>query len=334
MTSNLATGLNTAKGLAAAWDVPLLGVNHMQAHALTPRLVSALEKGKTLGEEHWKPVKTKKVAQPEDHEPAFPFLSLLVSGGHTLLVHSQSLTDHQILAQAMNIAIGDMIDKCARIIIPASHLSSMENVMYGPLLEKFAFPSVQSPEDYDYHPPPKRADEIKVFDSGRGWSLTPPLSGTSAMTYDFAGFNSQVQRTVEDNPDMSLDDRRFLAKHAMRLAFEHLVSRLLFVLKNNPQYEDIKTVVVAGGVASNKFLMHVLKKMLEVRGFGHMIITAPPPALCTDNAAMIAWTGMEMYEAGWRSNMDMLAMRKWPVDPRAEGGGIVGAQGWSNVNQM
>lgn len=331
MTSNLATGLNTAKGLATAWDVPLLGVNHMQAHALTPRLVSAMKKG--VMEPPAVVTRPRRgAAQLEvPHEPAFPFLSLLVSGGHTLLVHSRSLTDHRILAQAMNIAIGDMIDKCARTLIPATHLARMENVMYGPLLEKFAFPTGM--RDYEYTPPPKRADEIKIFDSGRGWTLTPPLSGTTAMTYDFAGFNSQVQRIVVENPDMSLDDRRFLAKHAMRLVFEHLVSRLLFALKDNPQYEDVKTVVVAGGVASNQYLMHILKKMLEVRGFGHLAIDAPPPALCTDNAAMIAWTGMEMYEAGYRSELDILAMRKWPVDPVSDGGGILGAKGWTKVSK-
>lgn len=329
MISNLVTGLNTAKGLAAAWDVPLLGVNHMQAHALTPRLVSAMKKG--IMEQPVAVPRKRGVPQPEvPHEPAFPFLSLLVSGGHTLLVHSQSLTDHRILAQAMSIAIGDMIDKCARLVIPASHLQSMENVMYGPLLEKFAFPT--GTRDYEYTPPAKRADEIEIFDSGRGWSLTPPLSGTLAMAYDFAGFGSQVQRAVERNPDMSLEDRRFLAKHTMRLVFEHLASRLLFVLKDKVRYADVKTVVVAGGVASNQYLVHILKSMLSSRGFGHIAISAPPPALCTDNAAMIAWTGMEMYEAGYRSDMDILALRKWPVDPAAEGGGILGAQGWTNVN--
>jgi N6-L-threonylcarbamoyladenine synthase len=332
MTSALATGLNTAKGLAAAWDVPLLGVNHMQAHALTPRLVSALERGKKQSEWHLENTAVKHIIE-HDHqeEPTFPFLSLLVSGGHTLLVHSRSLTDHRILAQAMNVAIGDMIDKCARKIIPASDLAGMENVMYGPLLEKFAFPDVQSPQDYEYSPPPKRADEIKIFDSGRGWTLTPPLSGVAAMAYDFSGFRSQVDRVVDEQPDMSLDDRRLLARHTMRLVFEHLVSRLLFALKDRAQYGNIKTVVVAGGVASNKYLMHILKSMLEVRGFGHLAINAPPPPLCTDNAAMIAWTGIEMYEAGWRSEMDILALRKWPIDSQAEGGGIMGAQGWRNI---
>lgn len=336
MTSNLATGLNTAKGLAAAWDVPLVGVNHMQAHALTPRLVAALDRGVATpapsdasGASTTAATTADATAHAAAHEPAFPFLSLLVSGGHTLLVLSRSLYDHEILAQAMNIAIGDMIDKCARNIIPASELADMDNVMYGPLFEKFAFPSAEKPEDYDYTPPARRADEIKIFDSGLGWTLTPLLASTSTMAYDFAGFHSQVLRVAEARPDMSVEERRFLAQHVMRLAFEHLASRLLLALKNNPEaVEGVRAVVVAGGVASNRYLMHILRSMLAVRGYEHLTINSPPPALCTDNAAMIAWTGMEMYEAGYSSNMDILPIRKWPVDPRAEGGGIMGADGW------
>ncbi|ETS87501.1 hypothetical protein PFICI_01329 [Pestalotiopsis fici W106-1] len=341
MASNLSVGLNTAKGLAVAWDVPLLGVNHMQAHALTPRLVSALERGAEELERRQQqqsgttaPKRPRQREQQEIKEPAFPFLSLLVSGGHTLLVHSRSLTDHRILAQTRNIAIGDMIDKCARIILPASHLAELDDVMYGPALERFAFPDVKSPEDYGYTPPAKRMDEIQIFDSGRGWALTPPIPTSAAMVYDFSGFNGEVERAVRENPDMSLEDRRYLAKHAMRIAFEHLVSRLLFALKDRSQFGDIKTIVAAGGVASNKYLRHIMKSMLEVRGHGHLVINAPPPALCTDNAAMIAWTGMEMYEAGWRSELNILAARKWPIDPEAQGGGILGEPGWVNVNKV
>ncbi|KAK8088236.1 tRNA N6-adenosine threonylcarbamoyltransferase [Apiospora hydei] len=343
MTSNLATGLNTAKGLATAWGVPLLGVNHMQAHALTPRLVSALAR--------WPAAAAAAESghqQKDNDEPAFPYLSLLVSGGHTLLVHSRSLCEHEILASASNIAIGDMLDKCARLILPASELSGTSNVMYGALLERFVFPPLIGEDgsskvdsyDYEYTPPARRADEIVTFDSGLGWTLTPLLAGTTAMTYNFSGFSSQVQRIVEDRPDMPLDERRLLGRHAMRLAFEHLASRLLFALKKDSSsseadlgtMKDVKTVVVAGGVASNRYLMHVLRSMLPVRGFGHLEINAPPPALCTDNAAMIAWTGMEMFEAGYRSQLDILAMRKWPVDPEAEGGGILGASGWVKDN--
>ncbi|KAK7751726.1 Mitochondrial tRNAs modification protein [Diatrype stigma] len=386
MTSNLSTGLNTAKGLAVAWGVPLVGVHHMQAHALTPRLVAALEKGKG-GERDDSKAKEEEGegradGEEEENDPAFPFLSLLVSGGHTLLVHSRSLTSHAILAQAMNIAIGDMLDKCARVILPAEYLSSPSvsspspsspsdssstgSVMYGALLEKFVFPDDITTADhdkYEYVPPARRADEILPFDSGLGWALTPPLSGTTAMAYDFAGFNSQVQRAVEDRPadsSMGVEERRLLGRHAMRLAFEHLVSRLLFALRDlrrqqprrdgrgngNEETEEVKTVVVSGGVASNRYLMHILRATLAARGFGSLRVVAPPPALCTDNAAMIAWAGAEMFEAGWRTDMDVLAIRKWPLesesgsDSQGAGGeagedggnGILGVGGWRRID--
>lgn len=336
MLSNLAVGLNTAKGLAVAWDVPLLGVNHMQAHALTPRLVSALEVGKrrsSTGQQEREVADRDERSEPS---PAFPFLSLLVSGGHSLLVLSRGLNDHAILAEAQNIAIGDMLDKCAREIVPASEITAGDSVMYGPLLERFAFPDSSSDIDYGYQAHPTRKAEVQTFDSGLGWTLTPPLSETTAMHYDFSGLNGRVLKVLLERPDMDVEERRLLAKHVMRLAFEHLASRLLLALspedaEKDEELRNIRTVVVAGGVASNRYLMHILRSVLDARGYGHIELVCPPLPLCTDNAAMIAWTGMEMYEAGWRSELDIRLIRKWPLDPKAEGGGILGASGWRNV---
>ncbi|KAF3061220.1 tRNA N6-adenosine threonylcarbamoyltransferase, mitochondrial [Daldinia childiae] len=357
MMSNLATGLNTAKGLAVAWGVPLLAVHHMQAHALTPRLVSALEAGKQKSvQQEGQPreqvpigVKEEKKTPNQDSAtqptltPAFPFLSLLVSGGHSLLVLSRTLTNHSILAEAQNIAIGDMLDKCARDIIPASELAGGNGVMYAAHLERFAFPN--GPSDYAYTPPSTRAEEIKIYDPGFGWKLTPPLSESVNMSFEFAGLNGQVIKVMLENPDMELAERRLVARHTMRLAFEHLASRLLLALSKSGvavegEAEDrtllrnVRTLVVAGGVASNRYLMHILRRILDVRGYSNIELVCPPLPLCTDNGAMIAWTGMEMYEAGWRSELDVLAIRKWPLDPNSENGGILGAPGWTNVDQM
>ncbi|KAI0432609.1 glycoprotease family-domain-containing protein [Xylaria sp. FL1042] len=355
MASNLAAGLNLAKGLAVAWDVPLLAVNHMQAHALTPRLVSALE------QQQQQQQKTDNQAEvfsegagdqkPQLPNPQFPFLSLLISGGHTMLVRSQSLNNHAILANALNIAVGDMIDKCARMIVPPEILSAghSNSVMYGPMFEEFAFPGSRESASYKYNytVPARRADEIKVFDSGSGWVLTPPLARMgkgeiAASIFDFAGINGQIQKAMMAQPDMDVDMRRVLARAAMTLVFEHLTSRLVFALQaddekrarsgtDTEEHGKIKTVVLSGGVASNKFLRHVVRKMLDARGYADIEVVAPPVPLCTDNAAMIAWTGMEMYESGWRSDLGVLALRKWPLDPNAEGGGILGASGWHKV---
>ncbi|KAH7031349.1 glycoprotease family-domain-containing protein [Microdochium trichocladiopsis] len=362
MMSNLTVGLMTAKSLAVAWDVPLLAVNHMEAHALTPRLVHALEKKKQQQQgqqQRLSPQEQTAVAT----EPDFPFISVLVSGGHSLLVHSRGLNDHAILAQADNIAIGDLLDKCARLILPEEYLAAATDVMYGRLLEEFAFPrpqqeqqhsSLSPPKEYDYGytPPQTRPDEQRIYTSPcrRAWWLTPPMHGSAAMRYDFSGLNGRVKTIVTDeHPDLGLDERRELARHTMRLAFEHLASRLVMALKRIRKDEalaaaqqdgghhasgsttsttSINTVVLSGGVASNAYLRHILRAILDVRGFPHVKLIFPPVALCTDNAAMIAWTGMEMYTAGWRSALDVKPIKKWPLDPAGAGGGILGAQGW------
>ena len=318
MRSSLSTGVDTAKGLAIAWQVPLVGVNHMQAHALTSRLVSVLGKpGCSI-------------------QPAFPFLSLLVSGGHTLLVHSTSLTAHQILATTADIAIGDCLDKCARHILPPHFLATSNDTMYGRLLELFAF---RSSAPYEYTAPPRRAEELARKSTKWGWAFAAPLAETrsgsksKSMEFSFTGTGSAVKRIVEDRAKeggMGEEERREIGREAMRVVFEHLGSRVVIALKamRDAGGKAVGTLVVSGGVAGNGFFRHILRSFLNVRGFSHIKLSFPPPALCTDNAAMIAWTGMEMYEAGWESDLSIQAMRKWSIDPNAEDGGILGLGGW------
>ncbi|KAI1103965.1 glycoprotease family-domain-containing protein [Jackrogersella minutella] len=335
MRSNLTIGLNTAKGLAVAWDVPLLGVNHMQAHALTSRLVSALEAGEGGGQQ--------RLAEEKGGEgipgptPEFPFLSLLVSGGHSMLALSRSLNDHATLATSRNIAVGDLLDKCGRLLVPPAMIAAAgDTVVYGALLEQFAFP--RGAADYEYAPPPTRRDEIKTFDSGFGWKLYPPLSETVDMFYEFAGLRGQVQKILREQGSMNDEEHRLLARHVMRIAFEQLAGRLMLALSQDAEKKgdgdkslrDIRTLAVAGGVACNRYMMHILRSMLDIRGFSHIGIVSPPSPLCTDNAGMIAWTGMEMYEAGWQSELDIDPIRKWPLDPK-ENGGILGVRGWRNT---
>lgn len=248
MRSSLTTGLDTAKGLAVAWQIPLVGVNHMQAHALTPRLVSVLDD----------PAK--------DPKPAFPFLSLLVSGGHTLLVHSKKMADHAILATTTDIAIGDMIDKIARLVLPSNVLREGGEIMYGRLMERFAFPNGES--DHDYRAPTSRGEEIARKESRWGWALVPPLAETrsgsksKAMEFTFSGLGSAVKRICEAKPEMGADERVDLAKESMRVAFEHLASRAGLALRDlhssmSLRYQrkrGVQTLVVSGGVASNGFL--------------------------------------------------------------------------------
>jgi N6-L-threonylcarbamoyladenine synthase len=247
MFSCLSAGLDTAKGLAVAWQVPLLGVNHMQAHALTPRLVSSLGASSNASR----------------IDPEFPFVSLLVSGGHTMLVHSRGLCEHRVIAGTSDIAIGDFIDKCARAILPEASLDAGSDIMYGSLLESFAFPNRS--EDYNYTAPETPKDEMAIRGTGYDWRLVPPLAKISktdlagTMRFSFSGLGSIVDQAMLDKPNMLVSERRALAQETMRVAFEHLASRLLIALKNDPTLRKVNTVVVSGGVASNQFLKYVLR---------------------------------------------------------------------------
>lgn len=278
MRSNLYTGLDTAKGLSIAWAIPLLAVNHMQAHALTPRLVAA-----SLQTTSGPPT------------PSFPFLSLLVSGGHTMLLHSKSLNEHRNLAQTSDIAIGDAIDKIARGILPEEVLQASSSTMYGPVLEAFAFPPGEADYeahreagreanheiDYAYTPPPNRTAELARYHSPHGWSFEPPLASTKsgsrnrALEFCFSGIYSSSHRiATEKGESMGIEERRHLARETMRIAFEHLATRVVFALDalrevklgargNGDRGGDgggegtVKALVVSGGVAANKYLKHM-----------------------------------------------------------------------------
>jgi N6-L-threonylcarbamoyladenine synthase len=323
MRSNLSVGLDTAKGLAVAWQIPLVGVHHMQAHLLTPRLVSAMND----------------FAPGSIPQPDFPFLSILASGGHSMLAHSKSLLDHEILATTVDIAIGETLDKSARLILPESVIESANTTMYGKLLEQFAFPGGST--DYaDYQPLRTRGEEtVKRDNADWGWSFTTPFANTRDLKFSFSCVASTVSRIMSNkeksNVQVTKDERIALARESMRVCFEHLASRTIIALELlqkryafNGRDEQIKTLVVSGGVAANQFLMKVLRAFLDVRGFEDVQVIAPPPYLCTDNAAMIGWTGIEMFEAGWSTDLSCRALRKWALDPNADDGGILGPDGW------
>ena len=378
MGSSLAVGLNTAKGLAAAWGVPLVAVHHMQAHALTPRLANALERADATS------TLDASKKQPSHHGhhllPRFPFATLLVSGGHTTLLDSSSLTSHRVIAHTDSIAVGDALDKAARMILPAYALSTCSDTMYARALEEFAFPGTTSlspsplvgrrrfaSHDESYSPPVSRSDEDRpVRHPDYNWFLSPPLADSRRMAFNYSGLGGQLKNLVkqrtrpgEKDMDMDIAERRALAACVMRVAFDHLASRVVMMLqsrdtqskhyyRNNPvssrrgqkffppqdpAMAPINHLVVSGGVASNKFLMHVLRRFLTERGYGHVMITAPPVELCTDNAAMIAWAGMEMYEAGWVSDPGVLATPQWSMDAAVEGGGVVEVVSWKRRSE-
>ncbi|KAI4266970.1 MAG: hypothetical protein LQ337_008591 [Flavoplaca oasis] len=255
-----------------------------------------------------------------------------------MLVHSKALAHHAILANTIDIAIGDCIDKMARHILPVGLIETSSEIMYGRLLEEFAFPNGCS--DHAYVAPRTREEELSSTPSKWGWALTAPLSKTRSgsrskdMAFSFAGLGSAIERICHGREIvMTLDERRGVAREALRVAFEHLASRVLMALQEldiaDPAYpQPNATLVVSGGVASNQFLRTVLRSFLDIRGFAHVRLIFPPTSLCTDNAAMIAWTATEMYKAGYESDLGCRALRKWSIDPGGEDGGILGVDGW------
>ncbi|KAH4188483.1 tRNA N6-adenosine threonylcarbamoyltransferase [Parastagonospora nodorum] len=366
MRSNLFTGLDTAKGLAVAWQIPLVGVHHMQAHALTPRLVSALEPSAT-----------------PTLEPDFPFLSVLASGGHTLLIQSASLNDHHLLGTTNDIAVGEYLDKVARILLPTELLQSTRSTMYGALLEKFAFEGNasqtvdsqkskstcntgsaprtstfssatasssqqyldSSSHDYTwYKVPPNHEEALKTAMTKWGWAFNQPLVTAHGglkvndIELSFSGLLTAVERVIGYQTDpvtrkrtkiertldeISLEEKKHIAREAMRAAFEHVAYRVVLALRSLASDPAPRSVVLAGGVAANSFLRHILASTLCARGFSHINLYFPPPSFCTDNAAMIAWTGIEMFEAGHTDTLSIRAIRKWPLnqllDPVVDG---------------
>ncbi|KAF3084981.1 hypothetical protein TWF569_003784 [Orbilia oligospora] len=330
MVSSLDVGLETAKGLALAWDVPLVGVNHMQAHALTVRLCRALE-GNGLD------------------NPQYPFLSLLVSGGHTMIVVSWSLTDHEVLAETIDTAVGDCIDKVARVVVPEEVVKSKKDTNYGKMLEEFAF-SGGIDSKYEVSKTDLIGDRLQ---ERYGWRLPVSLGGAKKgghrglMKFSFAGLRSSVDRLVDTRRKMKgddwaeVDERKALSREVMRRCWEHLASRVILTLESlRGKDVDIETIVVSGGVASNAFLREVLRKQLDFNSFDKLDLAFPPIEFCTDNAAMIAWTGYEMYQAGYESTLDIAPFRKWSLQPLDEAihdvekdweenaFGILGVSGW------
>jgi N6-L-threonylcarbamoyladenine synthase len=176
----------------------------------------------------------------------------------------------------------------------------------------------------------------------------PPLAESKGgektskrMAYSFAGLltsverfmtreldtNGQSTKEARSPEDINVQERQEMAREIQRVTFEHLTSRILLYLGSQPT-KPVKTIVVSGGVASNSYLRHVMRAMLDIRGYSHIQLEFPPVNLATDNALMIAWAALEMWNAGYRSSLDIKPIRTWSMDPTASDGGILGVGGW------
>ncbi len=256
-------GLVTGKALAFGAGKPLIAVNHLEGHALSPRLADAAL--------------------------AFPYLLLLVSGGHCQLLGVEGVGRYRRLATTIDDAIGEAFDKSAKILglgFPG-----------GPAVERAA-----------------------LTGDARRFALPRPLLGSAEPHFSFAGLKSAVLRAWQALPEPNDADRRDLAAAFQLAATDCLVDRTARALAAFPQ---ATALVVAGGVASNQ---HIRGRLAELAAGGGLPFVAPPMWLCTDNAAMIAWAGAERLllppterlALGLIDGMDALARPRWPLDPGAE----------------
>lgn len=242
-------GLVTGKALAHAVGKPLVAVNHLEGHALSPRLA--------------------------DPDLAFPYLLLLVSGGHCQLLLVEGVGRYRRLATTIDDAAGEAFDKTAKLLglgFPG-----------GPAVERAA-----------------------LAGNPRAVPLPRPLLRSPEPHFSFAGLKAAVARVVGDYPPEDI------AASFQAAVVDCLIDRTRRALA---RADGATALVVAGGVAANSAVRGALSTLADDHG---LRFVAPPLWLCTDNAAMIAWAGVERFAAGLTDPLDTPARARWPLDPDAE----------------
>lgn len=266
-------GVMCAKGLAAGAGLPLVGVNHLAGHALTPRLTDGV---------------------------SYPYLVLLVSGGHCQLLQVRGPEDFTRLGGTIDDAPGEAFDKVARLLA----LSQPG----GPEVERAA-----------------RAGQAGRF------AFPRPLLDRPGCDMSFSGLKTAVlrvrDRIVAEKGGLTRADRADICAGFQAAVADVLAEKTRRALAIHTERQGGRTVLaVAGGVAANSTIRAGLETVSAEFGADFV---APPLALCTDNAAMIAYAGAELYAAGRRDDMTLAARPRWPLDagqPALLGGGRKGAK--------
>ncbi|KAK2650574.1 hypothetical protein Ddye_018063 [Dipteronia dyeriana] len=248
----LRVGVQKARKIASCFNLPIIGVHHMEAHAVVARLI--------------------------ERELQFPFLALLISGGHNLLIVAHNLGQYTQLGTTIDDAIGEAFDKTAKWLGLDMSRSG------GPAVEELALEG--------------DAEAVK---------FSTPMKQHKDCNFSYAGLKTQVRLAIESRnidakiplSSVSSQDRSCRADIAasfQRVAVLHLEERceraIEWALKIEP---SIKHMVVSGGVASNKTVRARLDKVVKKN---NLQLVCPPPSLCTDNGVMVAWTGMENFCMG------------------------------------
>lgn len=255
------SGVMLAKGLAAGSGKPLLGVNHLAGHALTPRLTDALP---------------------------FPYLMLLVSGGHCQFLIAEGVDRFHRIGGTIDDAPGEAFDKTAKLLglpQPGGPAVEREAALGNP--DRFAFPR--------------------------------PLLDRPGCDLSFSGLKTALLRArdalVSEKGGITLADRRDLCAGFQAAVADVLAEKTRRALAEYLALQpDTPALAVAGGVAANTAIRARLETVCAQMGAAFL---APPLRLCTDNAAMIAWAGIERFRAGLGGAEDLIARPRWPLDASA-----------------
>jgi N6-L-threonylcarbamoyladenine synthase len=258
LIGGLIVGVVTGKAIALARRLPFIAVNHLEAHALTPRLTHGLD---------------------------FPYLLLLVSGGHTQLLIVEGVGRYTRLGTTLDDALGEAFDKAAKLL----------GLGYpgGPAVEACAA---------------KGKPNIK---------LPRPMLGRAEPHFSLAGLKTALRHAAKDREPLSEQDVADLCA-SFQVAIAEIVTDRTRV--GMALYRDRlgnvaqASLVVGGGVAANQALRAALEKLCAAEKFQ---LHVPPVELCTDNAAMVAWAGAERLELGLTDGMDAATRARWPLDPEA-----------------
>jgi len=247
-------GLTTAKAIAAAAGKPLVAVNHLEAHALTARLTHGL---------------------------AFPYLLLLVSGGHSQFVLVRAIGDYELMGTTIDDALGEAFDKVAKLL-DLGHPG-------GPAVEAAA-----------------RKGDPKRF------ALPRPLLREERLDFSFSGLKTAVRLAAEAIAPLTDKDVNDIAASFQAAVVDVVATRTGQALAKAsslglPQGGNI---VVAGGVAANRAIAAALERVAGEKGFS---LVVPPLNLCTDNGAMVAWAGAERLALQTSNTFDFAARPRWPL---------------------
>jgi N6-L-threonylcarbamoyladenine synthase len=249
-------GLTTAKALALAANKPLVAVNHLEAHALTARLTDGVE---------------------------FPFLLLLVSGGHCQLLAVEGVGRFHLYGTTIDDAAGEAFDKTAKLMgLP--------------------------------YPGGPRVEVLAREGNPKRYPLPRPMLGRDGADFSFSGLKTAVRQIVREGAYDAAD----LAASFQQAVIDSLKDRVRRAMRRfKSEFPGAGNFVIAGGVAANKAIGAALKKLAADEGLQTKI---PPPGLCTDNAAMVAWAGVERSQLALFDSLGAEPRARWPLHSAASGG--------------